>query len=284
MRIPAGERLAVERARPLGALPEALFVLSAADSVGLRGRLERLRQMVAAAKAESVETIARTWWRSSGSGESGCCLALVAREPDQLVRLLGTALHCVDRNLGVAPQGMVAAQDRDRLFYKPPEQRVRGDLAFVFPGAGNCFLEMGRELALRWPEVLRAQDRENQSLKSQMFVERFWNAAPDNGSETDHRAVICGQVALGTMVSDLALHFGLRPTAVVGYSLGESTGLFALRAWTDRDEMLRRVSSSDALHQRPDRDQRSAAASLGFVRQPTCAVASRAGGSPSRAS
>ena len=46
------------------------------------------------------------------------------------------------------------------------------------------------------------------------------------------------------MVSDLALRFGLQPTAVVGYSLGESTGLFALRAWTERDEMLRRVSSS----------------------------------------
>ena len=110
------------------------------------------------------------------AGESGCCLALVVRDTDQLVRLLDTALHCVERNLVSAPQGMVAAQDRDRLFYRPPGQRVRGDLAFVFPGAGNCFLEMGRELALRWPEVLRAQDRENQYLASQMFVERFWNA------------------------------------------------------------------------------------------------------------
>lgn len=239
-----GSRLAVERAHPLGALPEALFVLSAADSAGLRDRLERLRQMVDAAKDESVETIARSWWRSSRHGESGCCLALVARDTDQLSRLLGTALHCVDRNLAAAPLGMIASQDRDRLFCRPSEQRVCGDLAFVFPGAGNCFLEMGRELALRWPDVLRAQDRENEDLRSQMFVEQFWNAAPENGLGSDHRAVICGQVALGTMVSDLALRFGLRPTAVVGYSLGEATGLFALRAWTDRDEMLRRVNNS----------------------------------------
>ncbi len=241
---PTGDRLATERAHPLGALPEALFVLSAADPQGLRGRLEQLRQMVGAAKGESVETLARTWWRSSIPSESGCCLALVVRDTNQLVRLLEPALHCVERNLASAPQGMVAAQDRDRLFYKPPGQRVGGDLAFVFPGAGNCFLEMGRELALWWPEVLRAQDRENQYLASQMFVERFWNAAPNGGMGTDHRPVICGQVALGAMVSDLALHFGLRPTAVVGYSLGESTGLFALRAWTERDEMLRRVGSS----------------------------------------
>ena len=241
---PAGDRCAGERMRPLGALPEALFVLKAADSKDLRSRLQSLRQMLDASQADPVETLARAWWQCSASDETGCCLALVVRDKEQLARLLDAAVHCVERGLVSAPHGMVTAQDRDRLFYGPPERRVSGDLAFVFPGAGNCFPEMGRELALRWPEVLRAQDRENLFLASQMHVGQFWNAAPNVGQGTDHRAVICGQVALGTLVSDLALRFGLQPTAVVGYSLGESTGLFALRAWTDRDEMLRRVSSS----------------------------------------
>ena len=239
-----GDCRAGERMRPLGALPEALFVLKAVDSEGLHRRLLSLRQMLDASKADPVEALAGAWWRSSASGETGCCLALVVRDREQLARLLDAAVHCVERNLVSAPHGMVTAQDRDRLFYGPPGRRVSGDLAFVFPGAGNCFPEMGRELALRWPEVLRAQDCENQSLASQMHVEQFWNAVPKGGSGTDHRAVICGQVALGTMVSDLSLRFGLQPTAVVGYSLGESTGLFALRAWTARDEMLQRVTRS----------------------------------------
>ena len=51
-------------------------------------------------------------------------------------------------------------------------------------------------------------------------------------------------MALGTLVSDLAVRFGLQPTAAVGYSLGEATGLFALRAWTARDEMLQRLNRS----------------------------------------
>ena len=34
------------------------------------------------------------------------------------------------------------------------------------------------------------------------------------------------------------------PDAAIGYSLGESAALVALRAWTDRDEMLRRLRSS----------------------------------------
>src|SRR5262249_60456523 len=38
--------------------------------------------------------------------------------------------------------------------------------------------------------------------------------------------------------------FGGRPSAVLGYSLGESAGLFALRAWTDRDRMLAAMHAS----------------------------------------
>lgn len=242
---PANDRSVLERTRPLGALPEALFVFSAADSETLLGQLDRLRQRVSAARDEKMETIARAWWESAQSPAPGseCSLSLVARDRDQLARLLDTAIHCVQRNQVPSAQG-VPAQDRDRLFFKPPGQRLGGGLAFVFPGAGNCFPEMGRELALRWPEILRAQDRENQQLASQMFVEQFWNAAPNGTPATDHRPVICGQVSLGAMVSDLARHFGLKPDAVVGYSLGESTGLFALRAWTSRDEMLQRVRNS----------------------------------------
>ena len=36
----------------------------------------------------------------------------------------------------------------------------------------------------------------------------------------------------------------VRPDAAVGYSLGESAALFALRAWRDRDAMLERMESS----------------------------------------
>ncbi len=103
---------------------------------------------------------------------------------------------------------------------------------------------MGRELALDWPAVLRAQDRENARLASQLHADIFWNAAADSELPRDQRVLICGQVALGAFASDLAKRFGLQPEAAIGYSLGESTALFALRAWTARDDMLRRVTAS----------------------------------------
>ncbi len=119
-----------------------------------------------------------------------------------------------------------------------------GRIALVFPGSGNQFADMGRELALQWPEILHRHDRENARLASQMQADRFWNGPLRPELLQDHRALICAQVSFGTMVCDLAMHFGIRPDAAIGYSLGESTALLALRAWRQRDEMLERLRSS----------------------------------------
>jgi acyl transferase domain-containing protein len=45
-------------------------------------------------------------------------------------------------------------------------------------------------------------------------------------------------------MSDVLTGLGVRPQAAIGYSLGETTSLFALRAWRDRDEMYRRMTAS----------------------------------------
>ena len=102
---------------------------------------------------------------------------------------------------------------------------------------------MGRALSAGWPELLRTQDAENRYLRAQLAPGTYWNVDPPERF-SDQRAPILGQVALGTAVSDWLRVFGIGPTAMLGYSLGESAGLFALRAWTDRDEMLHRLNVS----------------------------------------
>ncbi len=119
-----------------------------------------------------------------------------------------------------------------------------GRVAFVFPGSGNQFGDMGRALALQWPEILRRQDAENTQLASQMHADGFWQNPLAPEVLRDHRALICGQLCFGAMLSDLATHFGLKPDAAIGYSLGESTALMALRAWRQRDAMLERLRAS----------------------------------------
>ncbi len=241
---PLGERASLERVRPMGPRAEALFVMRAQAPADLSNQLEALRELTAASNGNSIEILGRNWWRKSSHVAGSAVLTLVAQDAAQLLRLLKHAGEMVQSGSQSTANNALKTQDRDRIFYTPHNQQVRGGLAFVFPGAGSYFAGMGRELAVQWPEILRAQDRENQFLASQMFTARFWNETANQETGTDHRAVICGQVSLGTVVSDLAQSFGLKPNAALGYSLGESTSLFALRAWTARDEMLRRVSSS----------------------------------------
>src|SRR5262249_25529970 len=116
-------------------------------------------------------------------------------------------------------------------------------LAFVYPGLGCHFEGMGRELSALWPEILRAQDSQNRFLRDQLEPAVWWNGDLPSTFD-DLRIPILGQVSAGSLVTDLLRTLGLVADAAIGYSLGETAALVALRAWTDRDEMLGRLRAS----------------------------------------
>jgi len=161
------------------------------------------------------------------------------------VNSTGVAGDCLHVVLESSESGHArTARPHPSLDLRAIENRSPGRIAFVFPGSGNQFAGMGRELALQWPEILHRQDGDNARLASQMQADKFWNGPLTAEVLSDHRALICGQVCFGAMVADLAVHFGLKPDAAIGYSLGESTALLALRVWRQRDEMLDRFQNS----------------------------------------
>ncbi len=130
-----------------------------------------------------------------------------------------------------------------------------GEIAFVFPGSGNHYLGMGRQIGVQWPDILRQFDFENQHLASQhrprwLIPQRAswrpgWEAEADNQVASDPRHMIFGQVVHGSMMVRVVDRFGIKPDAVIGYSLGESAGFFATGVWSDRDAMLARMLDSD---------------------------------------
>lgn len=220
--------------------PEALFTVTGRNPDEFHEAMHRLQQFARSAGDAPVQWIARRWWQSHRTAQPGPHrLALLARDTHQLARLAQQAAA------GGGHEATRSSEDRERVLASV--QAVSGHpgrIAFVFPGSGNQFDDMGLDLAHQWPEILRAQDAENERLASQMCIDRFWNGPLTGDVLADHRALICAQVAFGTMVADLAVHFGLKPTAAIGYSLGESTALFAMRAWRQRDEMLDRLNRS----------------------------------------
>jgi acyl transferase domain-containing protein/3-hydroxymyristoyl/3-hydroxydecanoyl-(acyl carrier protein) dehydratase len=117
------------------------------------------------------------------------------------------------------------------------------DIAFVYPGLGTHFAGMGRELATIWPDVLREFDAENGSLRDQFNPALWWGRELPSAFD-DHRVPILASVWIGSLVTEILRRTGVNPRAAIGYSMGESTALISLRAWSDRDLLFARIRSS----------------------------------------
>jgi len=225
-----------DRRQPLGARDEALFVVDGPNAVALTYGLDQLRAQLDAPD-HGIERDARAWFHAHPAApDEPLAVAFVAHDRDDLRAQLDWARGGIFN--GDAPPPAY----RDRIFFSPRPLGRTGKTAFVFPGSGNDYAGMGRELAVQWPEIVRRQDSENERLRSQFVAPIFWDAA--SGQVADSRQKIFGQVALAGLTSDLVRMFGVHPDAAIGYSLGESAALFALRAWVGRDVMLQAMNAS----------------------------------------
>jgi len=231
-------RFADARLAPLGGQGEFLFVIPGDDRAAISAGLDSLRSAAAAA---DIALLAGKRLQEGPDASAPLAMAMVARNREELLALcaVGTETLQSGGDMPLLPPAL-----RDRLFFSPLPLGREGKTAFVFPGSGNHFAGMGMPLSARWPGVFRRQDSENLYLRSQFQPELFWNGADVEEMDKDHRAVIFGQVATGCAVSDIVRSFGVSPAAVIGYSLGESAGLFALGAWQERDSMLLQMYDS----------------------------------------
>lgn len=234
--------------QPLDPDREALFALEGDGPAALLSRLARLERF--SSRADDLLALARQWQQENPPAPvSSHALALVARSLDELGQQLGFARRHLSEqpNERLGGNGVGAALPvfaRDRIFYSPQPLGASAKIAFVYPGSGNHFSGMGAGLSARWPEIFRRQDLANLYLRDQFQPQVFWSDKSSEALNADHKALIFGQVALGTAFSDLLRSLGVKPSASIGYSLGESAGLFSLGAWTDRDLMLQRMNDS----------------------------------------
>jgi acyl transferase domain-containing protein/3-hydroxymyristoyl/3-hydroxydecanoyl-(acyl carrier protein) dehydratase/1-acyl-sn-glycerol-3-phosphate acyltransferase len=115
------------------------------------------------------------------------------------------------------------------------ERPIEGEIAFVFAGAAAAYPGMGRALALAHPD---AMTRLSQRLSSLPAVIDWIHGAPREPRHPLEQlwasSFLC-QLHAEITRGDL----GLRPSATIGYSSGESNALFAMGAWRDLDAMMR---------------------------------------------
>ncbi|MBT3257008.1 MAG: type I polyketide synthase [Deltaproteobacteria bacterium] len=248
-----------EKRASLGLRDEGLFGVSAHTHEGILKGLDHFRGFVksqAGVPSENMEALARLWWRRHRVGKPpALSVTFIAQNRKELLKQISQFKRSVRENpgkrVGHERSSIPDASFQDRVFYNPQPMASgnKNEICFVFPGSGNTFPGMGRELFVQWPEILRKQYQENLYLRRQYRPDCFWDIDKryeDNlfKKRHDRRSMIFGHVSLCTGVSDLVQTFGIKPNSVVGYSLGETAGLFALKAWPNRDEMLGKIQKS----------------------------------------
>lgn len=236
--------------RPRLACAEAIFVCEGDSITQLQASLEQLRQFAEAAGSDSLDVIAAKWWQVHAGERKRLAVAIIASDRPMLAAQIADSLQSLAqhdlREAEHTPNGKLHS-GRGKVFFSA--EPLCGDgadnkVAFVFPGSGNHFAGMGRELCLYWPQVVARQERESEFLRSQMLPDLLWSDDPAVLERATPQQLILAQVSLGSLVYDVVSQFGVRPHSVIGYSLGETTALFATRAWRERDEMLQRLTVS----------------------------------------
>jgi len=251
------QQVDIERRKPLGLRPGAagLFVVGGNDNSDLIRGLEALDRflMTIDEPRANIEEVARRWYLDRGIDiNKTYAVALVAADIIELSRFTHEAR---ERIINDKPASISGLRGIRYSTSATPVGARGGEIAFVYPGSGNHFLGMGREIGLEFPDVMRIMDQEARKLRDRFLPECYFpfRTAWDPGWEeesrkkiaTDPLNMIIGQVSYGGLTTCLAAQFGLRPRAVIGYSLGESAGLFATGAWNQRSEMLDRMRASD---------------------------------------
>ncbi|MBW2514518.1 MAG: type I polyketide synthase, partial [Deltaproteobacteria bacterium] len=243
--------MAPDRLRALGYQSTGLFVVDGDHDQEILKGLKSLRKQIRekGPLGMPLERIARAWYAEKGRGpDKKRALSLVIKDIDEAENEINKA-----RQLVISGNAS-AASGHANIFYAPEPLGVSAGIAFVFPGSGNHYLGMGRDMGVQWPSILEQMDAETGQLKRQMIPERFvpyrmsWNRRWETRAlyriHADPLSAIFGQVMHGSMAARMMLQFMAPPRAVIGYSLGETAGLVAMGAWKDRDHLLKRMLES----------------------------------------
>ncbi|MGR3319631.1 MAG: beta-ketoacyl synthase N-terminal-like domain-containing protein [Candidatus Anammoxibacter sp.] len=222
---------------------EGLFVIESDDFSDLKQGIKHLQELSKKYSDYSVSTLAGLWWcEQRNSPAKKNALTMVVSSHAELMSLLEKAYNKLNTGNGYETLNDI---DRNNMFFAIDPIGHKGELAFVYPGSGNHYPGMGRELLTQWPEVVNRQEEFTDYLKTQLSPQLFWNEQPDNYINKDKRGVLLAQVSIGCFITDLLNSFSIKPQAAIGYSLGESTCLLSLKVWKDRDEMMRRIMKSE---------------------------------------
>ena len=235
------------RAIPRGGAPAspALGALSAeVVSTALDAPTRRIRLRDAGPTAWIARSPARPH-TYSGRDRAEALAALAARResdegPARLVILAEDAGRLEARASDAAAWLSDGGRQPDDVFFRETPQT--GEVAFVFAGGSMAYPGMGRELMLAVPHVLDVVESRCGPLRELAD----WAYTGDAAGEPSVSEQVWGSSLICQVHAELTrAQLGIRPTAVIGYSSGETAALSAMGVWSDTAAFVREARAGD---------------------------------------
>ncbi len=242
------EKISMERKNPLGQRHFCLFIVDGETKNELMDGINSLSGKII--NRNDIIECAYNWLQhKKPDSKKKYALSIAAGDISYLQQWIKDAKYIVETDIHKKMNGPGG------IYYSPNPLGQKHKTAFVFPGSGNHYLGMGRGTGVYFPDILRKMDERTERLQTQIVPECFvpWRSSWGKGWENDASQkiaasplnMIFGQVAYSGIIAKLLMSFGIKPSAVIGYSLGESAGNFAMNVWPDYGEMLDRMLKTE---------------------------------------
>ncbi|MAO55015.1 MAG: beta-ketoacyl synthase, partial [Rhodospirillaceae bacterium] len=218
------------------ALPSELFVVSATDEAALIARCKELAGAASTTDDSRFRALAETSQRDFDAGAAQRLAIVAMGGADLAAKLTAAAAALAAGNDPTGPDTAHGAGAAET-----------GKVAFLFPGQGSQYVDMGADLAVAfdaarqvWDAAADLDDFAGAPLHQTVFPP---TAFTDDERAAQQAAVTAMEVAqpgiAAVSLSQLALldGLGLKPDAVAGHSFGEVTALHAAGVF-GRDETL----------------------------------------------
>ena len=148
------------------------------------------------------------------------------------------------------------------IYYRQTGINPQDKVVALFPGQGSQYLEMGRELAIQYSEMLQAYQqiddvliRDNlEPISAIVFPQPVFSQAAKDTQVSTLNKTENAQPAIGAFSMGLYKilgKVGFKPDIVAGHSFGELTALWAAKVLSDRDYCFLIKSRGQAMATKP---------------------------------
>ena len=219
-----------------------IFALSGTTREEIESRLSGIRGDVDGMADEDISALAARSRAEFSAGSPHRLLVVIEKTLDRFENMAGVFSDALDALKHNVKETIWNVQN---IFYGGPVGDF-GKLAFVFPGQGSQYVDMGRDLVCRFPEAMKVMDMANAAVEKVgwlgdwVYPRPARSAAEREAQENRLRQTEVAQPAIGAVslaMARILQRFGLMPDSVCGHSFGELSALCAA-GWIDARTFL----------------------------------------------